>query len=459
MLKEHSSFVKQAIAAIDCLLLTLAFYLAYRLASGYRPLTDIFKYWFMLVGFMGFYLYFAWTRSLFSILQFTWMRGVLRRVTMIFLFAGVLGAAIFYIVPDVKDSRVMYLAFAGISFSFIATEKLLLKQLFARIRRDNKNTTPIILFGRGRYAAQIAKEIRMHKEWGLRIIRLLDLSITPEEFEAVLRNSYVEEVFFCIPRAMSSRNAFRIDPYLQICEEMGRPARVFLNISTATHFARWEYHQFMDHPTVLSHTVELDPDQILFKRIFDVIGSLVGVFVLIVLYPFLAIAIKLTSPGPVFFRQVRVGKNGKRFVIYKFRTMFVDAEERKKELMKKNELKGAVFKMKNDPRVTPLGRWLRKLSLDELPQFINVLKGEMSLVGTRPPTPEEVSTYKNWHHRRISIKPGITGLWQVSGRNKIKDFDEIVRLDLKYIDTWSIGADIAVIFKTIWVIFKRDGAY
>jgi exopolysaccharide biosynthesis polyprenyl glycosylphosphotransferase len=215
----------------------------------------------------------------------------------------------------------------------------------------------------------------------------------------------------------------------------------------------------MESPTLISHTVELDPDQMLFKRIFDVIGSLVGMFILIVCYPWLALLIKLTSPGPVFFKQVRVGKNGKRFIIYKFRSMTDDAEKRRKELMKLNECDGAIFKIKEDPRVTAIGKIMRKLSLDELPQFLNVLLGEMSLVGTRPPTVDEVAQYQKWHHRRISIRPGITGLWQVSGRSKISSFDEIVKLDLSYIDNWSIWLDIKIILKTIAVLFKRGDAY
>jgi exopolysaccharide biosynthesis polyprenyl glycosylphosphotransferase len=458
MLKEHSSFIKQAIALIDCVLLVVAFYISYSVTVIHRSLHPILNYWIMVIGFMGFYLYFAWTRSLFSILHFNWMRGLMRRVVAIFISAGILGASILYLLPDSHNSRYLYLTFAAISFVFIASEKLFVKRTIARIRRDNRNTTPVILIGRGRMASQIHQEISSHPEWGLRMIRKLDLGIQPSEFEEVLKNSYVEEVFFCIPRKMT-KEGFSIDSYLQICEEMGRPARVFLNISGATYFARWEYHRFMGRPTLLSHTVELDPDQMLFKRLFDLAGGIVGLFVLILLYPFLAVAIKLTSKGPVLFKQVRVGKNGKRFVIYKFRSMAADAEKRKKELEKLNECDGAVFKIKDDPRVTRIGKIMRKLSLDELPQVFNVLKGEMSLVGTRPPTPDEVAKYQKWHHRRISIRPGITGLWQVSGRNKISNFDEIVRLDLKYIDNWSIWLDIKIIFKTVIVLFKRDTAY
>jgi len=458
MLKEHSSFVKQSIAVLDCVLLIAAFDTSYNILAQYKTLRPIYEYWVMAVGFMGFYLYFAWTRSLFSILHFNWMTGLIRRVIMIFISAGFLGAAILYLLPDNLSSRYLYLTFTFISFLFIAVEKIVIKMTIFHMRRKDKNITPIILVGRGKIAAQIYMEIVSHPEWGLRVVRKLDLSITSLGLEEVLKNSYVEEVFFCVPRKMT-RNGFSIDYLLQICEEMGRPARVFLNLSGATYFARWQYHRFLERPTLISHTVELDPDQVLFKRIFDIAGSIVGVTILVILYPLLASAIKLTSKGPVFFKQVRVGKNGKRFVIYKFRSMSNDAEKKKQELMKLNECDGAVFKMKNDPRVTSIGKIMRKLSLDELPQMINVLKGEMSLVGTRPPTPDEVSKYQKWHHRRISIRPGITGLWQVSGRNKINNFDEIVKLDLKYIDNWSIWLDIKIILKTVLVLFERDSAF
>jgi exopolysaccharide biosynthesis polyprenyl glycosylphosphotransferase len=458
MLKEHSSFVKQSIAALDCVLLIAAFDTSYNILAHYKTLRPIYEYWVMAAGFMGFYLYFAWTRSLFSILHFNWMTGLIRRVIMIFISAGFLGAAILYLLPDSLSSRYLYLIFTFISFLFIAIEKIVIKMTIFHMRRKDKNITPIILVGRGKIAAQIYMEIVSHPEWGLRVVSKLDLSITSLGLEEVLKDSYVEEVFFCVPRKMT-RTGFSIDSLLQICEEMGRPARVFLNLSGATYFARWQYHRFLERPTLISHTVELDPDQVLFKRIFDIAGSIVGVTILVLLYPLLASAIKLTSKGPVFFKQVRVGKNGKRFVIYKFRSMSNDAEKMKQELLKLNECDGAVFKMKNDPRVTSIGKLMRKLSLDELPQMINVLKGEMSLVGTRPPTPDEVSKYQKWHHRRISIRPGITGLWQVSGRNRINNFDEIVKLDLKYIDNWSIWLDIKIILKTVLVLFERDSAF
>ena len=162
--------------------------------------------------------------------------------------------------------------------------------------------------------------------------------------------------------------------------------------------------------------------------------------------------------GPVIFKQKRVGRNGRYFYMYKFRSMYTDAEERKKDLMSQNEMNGFMFKMENDPRVTKVGKFLRKTSLDEFPQFFNVLKGDMSLVGTRPPTVDEFKQYETHHKRRLSIKPGITGMWQVSGRSNITDFEEIVRLDTYYIDNWSVGMDLHILFKTISSVLKEEGS-
>ena len=172
---------------------------------------------------------------------------------------------------------------------------------------------------------------------------------------------------------------------------------------------------------------------------------------------FIAPAVKLEAPGPLIFKQKRVGKNGRYFYIYKFRSMYIDAEERKKELMAQNEMNGLMFKMKDDPRITKVGKFIRKTSIDELPQFINVLKGDMSLVGTRPPTVGEFKQYKGHHKRRLSMKPGITGMWQAYGRNSVMDFDEVVKMDLEYIDNWSILLDIKILFKTVATVFTNHG--
>ncbi len=198
--------------------------------------------------------------------------------------------------------------------------------------------------------------------------------------------------------------------------------------------------------------------QLLLKRLLDICGALAGCVVLFFLTIIMGPLIKLESPGPVFFSQKRVGRNGRIFQMYKFRSMYADAEERKKELMKQNEMNGLMFKMENDPRITRIGRFMRKTSLDEFPQFINILKSDMSLVGTRPPTLDEFAQYSPYHKKRLSFRPGLTGMWQVGGRSDITDFEEIVRLDVEYIDNWSFMLDIKILLKTVLEVFKGSGA-
>lgn len=223
---------------------------------------------------------------------------------------------------------------------------------------------------------------------------------------------------------------------------------------------------------VLTSTINYaTPFQMFLKRCVDIAAGLVGCLITAILFIFLAPIIYIQSPGPIFFKQVRIGKNGKKFKIYKFRSMYIDAEERKKELMEQNRVKdGMMFKLDFDPRIIGskilpdgttkkgIGNIIRDFSLDEFPQFFNVLKGDMSLVGTRPPTVDEWEKYELHHRARLAIKPGITGMWQVSGRSKITDFEEVVKLDTEYITNWNMGMDCRILFKTVLVVLGRDGS-
>lgn len=212
------------------------------------------------------------------------------------------------------------------------------------------------------------------------------------------------------------------------------------------------------HVTLLGiHRTPSSDIALALKRLLDIS---IGVFVLTLASPVmiaLAFAIKFESKGPVLFRQVRAGRNGRKFTMLKFRSMVVDAEAQKAKLMHMNEMSGPVFKIARDPRVTRVGAFIRKTSLDELPQLFNIVRGDMSLVGPRPPLPSEVAQYQPWQRRRLSVKPGLTGLWQVSGRNDI-DFEEWMAMDLKYIDTWSIWLDIEIILRTVPAVLLRTGA-
>ena len=216
--------------------------------------------------------------------------------------------------------------------------------------------------------------------------------------------------------------------------------------------------KFAGMPVMTYVMTGMDYRRMMIKRLMDIVGGSIGALITLLFTPFVALAIKLESKGPVFFSQVRIGKNGRRFKMYKFRSMYIDAEERKKELMAQNEVKGLMFKMDNDPRITKVGQFIRKTSIDELPQFFNVLKGDMSLVGTRPPTVDEFEQYNIYYRRRLSITPGLTGMWQVSGRSDIKDFDDVVKLDLKYIDEWSLRQDVKILIQTVGVVLFGKGS-
>ena len=240
-------------------------------------------------------------------------------------------------------------------------------------------------------------------------------------------------------------------------EEMGITTHYCLEIPGISK-AKARTEEFVDYSVITYSMNRKSYKRLFIKRVIDIIGSIIGLIFTGIITLFLAPAIKIDSPGPVFFSQIRVGKNGRRFKIYKFRSMYIDAEERKKELESQNEVTGLMFKMENDPRVTKVGNFIRKTSLDEFPQFLNVLKGDMSLVGTRPPTEGEFEQYNEHYRRRLSMTPGLTGMWQISGRSDIMDFDEVVKLDLEYIDNWSLSLDFKILLSTVGVVAFGKGA-
>lgn len=265
-----------------------------------------------------------------------------------------------------------------------------------------------------------------------------------------MKNEIVDEVYISIRQD----KAEELSAVVMQLEDMG----IIVHIKLETLDAYKDYDMKLEKmgktPVVTFANRFYDYRKLAIKRIIDIIGSIVGLVIMFIAMIFVAPAIKIESPGPVFFKQKRVGRNGRYFYIYKFRSMYMDAEERKKELMAKNEMSGLMFKMKDDPRITKVGKFIRKTSIDELPQFINVFKGDMSIVGTRPPTVNEFKQYEGHHKRRLSMKPGITGMWQVYGRKTITDFEDIVSMDLDYIDNWSIMLDVKIILRTFIAVFQ-----
>jgi exopolysaccharide biosynthesis polyprenyl glycosylphosphotransferase len=274
-----------------------------------------------------------------------------------------------------------------------------------------------------------------------------------EDITSRLITDPFDEVFINTPHIPQSQ----IQDIILGFEEMGVTTHYNIELPSITKAAT-QVEKFLGYSVISYDMNRFSYKRLFIKRIMDILGGLVGLILTGIITLFLAPAIKLDSPGPVFFSQTRIGKNGRRFKIYKFRSMYIDAEERKKELEAQNQMKGLMFKMENDPRVTKVGNFIRKTSLDEFPQFLNVLKGDMSLVGTRPPTEAEFEQYNEHYRRRLSMTPGLTGLWQISGRSDIEDFDEVVRLDLEYIDNWSLTEDLKILLKTVGVVLFSKGA-
>uniref|UniRef100_UPI00145CE02C sugar transferase n=1 Tax=Candidatus Roseilinea sp. NK_OTU-006 TaxID=2704250 RepID=UPI00145CE02C len=265
----------------------------------------------------------------------------------------------------------------------------------------------------------------------------------------------VDEVVF-VPSAVSLTD---LTPLLESCEEMGVRTRLSLNFFRHT-IARPVLDDFEGFPVVTYSPTREMSFALLFKYVFDRVAAAAALVLLSPVFLLAALAVKLTSQSwsdPIFYSQIRCGLNGRPFRLWKFRSMVVDADKMLDKLRAHNEMQGPVFKMKSDPRITPVGRFLRKTSIDELPQLWNVLRGDMSLVGPRPPIPAEVEKYDRWQRRRLSMRPGITCLWQVSGRNQI-GFDEWMRLDLEYIDNWSLWLDFKILLRTIYVVATGYGA-
>ncbi len=331
------------------------------------------------------------------------------------------------------------------------------------IRRKNRNKRQILLIADENSKSFICK--MMHTpDWGYHLWGLVypsedidksqgDIKIfSPnDDIKAILDQGIVDEVFYC----KSSHDQKEVDSLIDLCSEIGIVLRL-RPVMNPVRGLRAKLSLFHEEPFFVFRNVPENYMALKIKRLFDIAFSLVVLIVLSPVYIIIALLIKLDDGGPIFFSQERVGLNGRRFFCLKFRTMVVNAEALRHQLMSQNEQSGPVFKIKMDPRITRVGRFLRKTSLDELPQFINVLAGDMSVVGPRPPIPSEVEQYERWQNRRLSMKPGITCIWQVSGRNNIP-FEEWVRMDIRYIDNWSLQLDIRIILKTVKVILTGDG--
>ena len=376
------------------------------------------------------------------------------------------------------DSRYFAVTVPAVNAVLLPFSHAILKRLLIRFQRSWGMETLVGVVTTSDRAERLIPEIQ--KDWSRRVVGVslleattaaistrvcgVEVKATFDDFMDWIRREALDEVYVDVP--MDSGESFI--PYLDEMESMGLTVHFRLPLldrieeaccdeTSAARLSR-SLGRCAGGNIVTMGTVELQLRDQIAKRCMDVVGAVIGCIISIPIIAVVAIPLKLESPGPLFFKQKRVGRNGRYFYIHKLRSMYVDAEARKKELMAQNEMNGLMFKMEDDPRVTKVGKFIRRTSIDELPQFFDVLRGDMSLVGTRPPTVDEYKQYESHHKRRLSMKPGITGLWQVSGRSDIEDFEEVVKLDVAYIDNWSLWGDVKILFKTIYVVFAGKGA-
>jgi exopolysaccharide biosynthesis polyprenyl glycosylphosphotransferase len=372
-------------------------------------------------------------------------------------------------------SRTVFFVSWGFGMIFCFAGRLFLKKLVRKQITSEKNQTRMLVLVSSEHVYPCIRQL-LEKTWRAYKISAIALPNDTEHNDRIdanipilfgkdqmmeyIRQGVVDEVY--------------IDTFVDR-EELNQQVDLFLSMGITVHIGMGflpenlpnQIVEKMGGAYVVTTAVKTASGwQIALKRLMDIVGSLIGLFLTGIISIFLAPAIKLSSPGPIFFVQQRVGKNGRPFKMYKFRSMYVDAEKRQQDLMQQNKMQGLMFKVDNDPRIIGsekgpgrgLGNFIRKTSIDEFPQFWNVLKGDMSLVGTRPPTRSEYEQYALHHKIRLSMKPGITGLWQVSGRSEITDFDQVVQLDTAYIENWTLILDIKILFMTIGAVLSRKGS-
>jgi exopolysaccharide biosynthesis polyprenyl glycosylphosphotransferase len=467
MVKERQIFLRRLMLSFDLFIVCVTFFSGFLLKNNFEdffesPVKYLVLVPVLLVIWGGLLYYFGLYES-FRTKQITDVLLIMAKAGLIgwAFFSGFIYAAKFH---SISSLHIFY------SFLFamllISIEKIILLRYFRYQRKKGISTRNILIVGTGKRAQRFISSINRNIEWGIKIIGLIDNEVKKEsvicghtvigalnDVSWLIRTYVVDEVVFVVPRSWLGM----IEETMYICETEGIQVSVAvdlfeLRISKAkqTHLDGFPMLRFENTPDKLL--------SLFIKRLFDLTVSGTALVLLSPVLVITAVVVKTTSKGCIFFRQSRSSLHGRRFTLYKFRTMVEDAEARLNDLLAYNEMQGPVFKIKNDPRITKVGKFLRKFSIDEFPQLWNVFKGDMSLVGPRPPIPSEVEKYEPWQRRRLSMPPGITCLWQVNGRNKIVDFNDWMRLDLEYIDNWSLWLDFKILLKTIPTVLFGIGA-
>jgi exopolysaccharide biosynthesis polyprenyl glycosylphosphotransferase len=477
MFNRHYRLYARILLALDAAVTLPALFVAYHLrlylvqfgpeefSSQFNPILLPFsEYLFYLLVFLP-----AWfaclvlTQRYETLLRQPLSRQLGRVLSFVFLAGSIMGLVSYALKLEV--SRPIFFAFFVFMLVALPANRILLYLLLCSRNLNEHNRVHILVVGTDERACKLGETLEASRKWGYHVIGYLRVDGGPvavppdrllgrlEELPRLLeQDGLADEVIFSTP----ARELAAYEDVVLYCQEVGVRTRIAADVIP---FAASNVSlEFLEQvPLISFSSVPEHSWPVVVKRVLDFTVAAVG---LALLWPFMllvAAAVKFSSPGPVFYRQVRCGLNGRRFLLTKFRTMIDGAEDKLWEIRHLNEMDGPVFKMRNDPRVTPLGRYLRKFSIDELPQLWNVIKGEMSIVGPRAPLPEEVENYSVSQRRRLSVKPGITCLWQVSGRNEI-NFQQWMEMDLQYIDNWSVWLDLRIMLKTIPAVFTGRGA-
>ncbi len=484
MVKEKEAFIINLMKFTDATVVLISFVLAYFIDDFFRSIYDFHEMAYAIAPTLEGLIYFSkmnwpltvsiipvWLICLSALDAYKDFRTRLFKKELLIilkaaLFSVIVFGSIFFILQMQFTSR-LYIGIFTLTTSVCLTiEKRLFSLLLDRMHQSGFNQVNLLIVGTGRRAQEFIRAVKSHANWGLRIVGLIDdeHGLYGKEIEGyrvlgriqdipfILHRKVIDRVIFVVPRLW----LHRLDDVILACEREGISTSISMDLYDLR-IAKMRQTNFNNFPLLEFETFTAKEWQLFIKRLMDIVLSLFFLIITSPIYLITAIAIKLTSKGPVFFQQIRCGLNGRKFVLYKFRSMIVGAEMKKKLIEKMNEMDGPVFKIRHDPRITKVGRIIRKFSIDELPQFINVLKGDMSIVGPRPPLPVEVEMYELWQRRRLSLKPGITCIWQVSGRNNV-NFDRWMEMDLEYIDNWSLWLDIKILLKTVWVVITGYGA-
>ena len=352
-------------------------------------------------------------------------------------------------------ARGVMVMFGCISFGLVAAKEEIFRAIYRNTALQSQNRRRLLLMGTEEETNRVRTRLQTHPEMNTEVVARMDLNETtlPQLITALHEHSVNAVV-------ISARHTYfeKVEAVVNACELEGIEAWLVADFFR-TQISRVSFDDFYGQPVMVFRSVPESSWALATKQVIDYLGAFIGVVILSPVFLLTALIIKITSPGPVLFRQMRSGLNGAPFTIYKFRTMVTNAEQLKHELAAMNEMTGPVFKVTGDPRITTVGRWLRRFSIDEWPQLFNVLRGEMSLVGPRPLPVDEVKRFNDLaHRRRLSVRPGLTCLWQVSGRNEITDFRDWVRLDLEYIDQWSLWLDLKILLRTLPAVLRTTGA-